>query len=471
MKLTSNTNKSSTLVLGFTLCLAGLSFSLPSFASYSSLPEESFSLSTGVQIVSPTWQKSLAEFGDVLTKRLAGVWQEVRGLVWDRLLSSISSTTSPSTPTVDVTALLQSGIQQLPSYFTDTASDSHAYFINLLAKEGIVAGQQGKFYPDNYLRLYDLIKMTVDLYRDKVWYASSGEQWLSLEWAFSGDTSLPSRYVATALQLWFLSHIQWDYQHLQGVQKFVSSQDIAQMLVNVWYEFTGMIHNISLENIPQVTRGVAAEYLVKAFDLSPQGFALYQASQIVVQTPFIDIFGHQYQSAISTLAGLGIVSTESKSFYPDNYLHRYDFTIMLVNSLLYGGHQTLNPSYLSGFSSPFADVIQSSYSPFVYYASDHHLIDFLVVNKRGQSYFLPDQLMTKYEIYTLITKATGITFSYDPKIADQEYMTRGELAQLLVDTFGFTLPQPAQTTTSSSDETGNNQLSILLQIKNLLANL
>lgn len=76
-----------------------------------------------------------------------------------------------------------------------------ARFISLLAKEGIVAGQQGKFYPDNYLRLYDLVKMTVDLYRSKVGYALTGDKGLLQEGYFLGTTSLPSRYLATASRL------------------------------------------------------------------------------------------------------------------------------------------------------------------------------------------------------------------------------------------------------------------------------
>ena len=55
--------------------------------------------------------------------------------------------------------------------FSDVNHHPQAYAINLLAKEGIVDAKNGKFYPDNNLRLYDLIDMTVDLYRSKVGYA------------------------------------------------------------------------------------------------------------------------------------------------------------------------------------------------------------------------------------------------------------------------------------------------------------
>ncbi|MEI8091680.1 MAG: S-layer homology domain-containing protein [bacterium] len=119
-----------------------------------------------------------------------------------------------------------------------------------------------------------------------------------------------------------------------------------------------------------------------AFDINADGMLPYASGTQMIQTPFIDIFGHPYQSAISTLAGLGIVSTQSPQFTPDNYLHRYDFVIMLVNAMLVSKGKTLSTDYISGFASPFVDVGSASYSPFVYYAYDNGLLDFLTVNKR-----------------------------------------------------------------------------------------
>ena len=82
MKLQSN--KNTIIISSIAFCLACLSFCAPTFASYSSLAEESFSASsTPIQAVDG--QKGLADFGQVLGQRLAGVWQEVRGLVGGRL--------------------------------------------------------------------------------------------------------------------------------------------------------------------------------------------------------------------------------------------------------------------------------------------------------------------------------------------------------------------------------------------------
>jgi hypothetical protein len=168
---------------------------------------------------------------------------------------------------------------------------------------------------------------------------------------------LSSRYVATALHLGFLSHVTADYTGMEGVERFVSSQDMTQLFTNIGYEFSGMVRNIPLATEETVTRGDAAMYLVMAFGITPSGFIPYQTNQPIVQLPFSDIFGNQYQAAISTLAQLGIVDMTSAKFYPDNDLHRSDFIIMLVNSLLYSHHQLLDIRYMSSnYVSPFADV-------------------------------------------------------------------------------------------------------------------
>lgn len=120
-----------------------------------------------------------------------------------------------------------------------------------------------------------------------------------------------------------------------------------QILVNIYYQFSGMVRPLEIEHTDTVTRGEAAKYLVIAFDVNPRGVIPYQSGTQTMQTPFMDIFAHPYQTAISTLAGLGIVSVDTPKFSPDNYLHRYDFVIMLVNSLLASRGKTLSAGYVS----------------------------------------------------------------------------------------------------------------------------
>ncbi len=475
MKLQSN--KNTTLTLSLLSCLAILLFGSSASATYASLPEESFSLLPQTVTVSEGSSKNISDFGTVLGQRLAGVWQEVRGLVTTRdangsVFSPLPSFHGAPDQAIQVSSFVSTG--STGNYFSDIATSPFSRYITLLAQEGIVAGVQGKFYPDNYLRLYDLIKMVVDLYRVKVWYDLDKEEWLSLIWAFSGDDSLASRYVATALHLGFFAHVTGNYTQMSGLQRFVSSQDMNQVFVNISYQFSGMIRPVLVPSLQSLARGQAAKYLVIAFDVSSDGISPYSSGGVSFWTsPFIDSIWHPYQSAISTLASLGVVSTSSTSFFPDNYLHRYDFVIMLVNASLSKQNKKLPTEYISGFVSPFVDVRDQSYSPFVYYAYDNELLEYLLVQKRGSVYFLPESLITKHEVYTILGTLVGKQFVYDVSTADTQYMTRAEFAKILVDLFEFTPPKKEVIVEPASQGSWGllEQLSLLLQIKELLAKL
>ena len=159
---------------------------------------------------------------------------------------------------------------------------------------------------------------------------------------------------------------------------------------------------------------------------------------------FTDITNHPFASAINTLASLDIVNTQTTKFYPDNYLRHYDFVMIFVNSLLSAKGLTLSVV----LSSSFADVESTaSYLPQLTYAADRGLIDYITMSKRGQLYFEPDSFMTKHEVYQILGKALNIRFVYDEQQADNEKISRAELAKLLVDSFEF---QPKEISESDS---------------------
>jgi hypothetical protein len=148
------------------------------------------------------------------------------------------------------------------------------------------------------------------------------------------------------------------------------------------------------------------------------------------------------------LASLGILNTQTNKFYPDNYLRHYDFTLLFVNALLASKDQSL-PSVSN--SSQFADVdATASYLPQLTYAADRGLIDYITVSKRGALYFEPNSFMTKHEAYQILSKTLNIQFVYDEIKADQEKISRAELAKLLVDSFEFTPKTISQSDVSLS---------------------
>lgn len=152
----------------------------------------------------------------------------------------------------------------------------------------------------------------------------------------------------------------------------------------------------------------------------------------IVPNMFTDITNHPFASAITTLASLGIVNTQTIKFYPDNYLRHYDFVVLFVNSFLTAKNQSLS----SITSSVFADVdTTASYLPQLAYAADHGMIDYLITSRQGQLYFVPNEFMTKAEVYQILAKTLNIQFVYNDQQAEAEKITRAELATLLVDSF------------------------------------
>lgn len=211
----------------------------------------------------------------------------------------------------------------------------------------------------------------------------------------------------------------------------------------------------------KLIRSEAAFYLIRFFDLPALDLAI--SEPIHLPYYFTDIVDHPYATAINTLASLDIISTQSSKFYPDNYLRHYDFVMIFVHSLL--SAQSL--SFPSTYVSTFADVVSTeSYYPQLAYAADRGLIDELITSKRGQLYAEPNAFVSKHAVYQMVGKVAHVEFVYDATLADQEKMTRGELAQLLVDTFLLSpnISSEIDSTEEFDDETLLTKLRVLLSM-------
>lgn len=210
----------------------------------------------------------------------------------------------------------------------------------------------------------------------------------------------------------------------------------------------------------KLIRSEAAYYLVRLFDLP--GLSVDEVYSVVLPNYFADTFDHPFAYAIHTLASLDVVSTQTSKFYPDNYLRHYDFVTMFVNSLL----MSKDISFPASSFSTFADVSSTtSYFPQLVYAADRGMIDELISTRRGQLFFEPNSFMTKSQVYQILTRATGVEFVYDEQ-STQEKITRAELAQIIVDSFGFE-PKIIESENLSSD--GLDDETLLTKLRVLLS--
>ncbi len=365
-----------------------------------------------------SWQ-DLTVLWSKLKERFSWVTQEVRSLV-DGTTTPLQSfywagKSSSTTGQSNVVVPMMFG----QDFFGDIGNDPYTSYINRLASYWVLSHSQ-KFYPQNYLRVADL-----QVLLSKLSVKALGKPYIAPEYVWS----LPADGIAT---------------------KWILQQSLMTL---------GLDGRVQIEwNLyDKLIRSESAYYLVRAFDLPVVSFHESARQPSFVQDSFTDIWGHPFWSAINTLANLGIVNTQTTKFYPDNYLRHYDFVLLFVNSLVASQDQSV-----PNISASFADVqADASYLPQLAYAVNRGLIDYIVVSKRGQLYFEPDSFMTKYEVYKIVNKVTNTQLIYNEQQASQEKMTRGELAQLLVQTF--------QLTPNISPELDEEELSLITKLKTLLA--
>lgn len=416
----TKTKVCTTVVLGFVAALS----SLPTWASTT----PGVITAVDPDVISTQSNQDLSELRTRLKARFSWVSTEVRSLI-DGTTSVGDSFHGAAVRTLDV----RQGIWVKPAIsrqdsFDDIENDPYRTYINRLAAYGVLSSSD-KFYPQNYFRIDDFVWLISKLYKKTTGQSLVSQELLGLD---SSDG-----FVTKGM-----------------LQKIMYSLD--------------SVKTVAIDGNPYDTliRAEWAYYLVRMFDL-PVLSVTDDAISGIPSTMFTDIVSHPFASAITTLASLGIVSSTAPKFYPDNYVRHYDFVILFVNSLLVHKNQLLTPSLAS---SQFADVEPSaSYLPQLSYAADHGLIDYIISSKRGQLYFGPNDFISKREVYQILAKTLDIQIVYDEDQAAQQKISRGELAELLVESFEF-----SPKTTSSSDSLSWNsidssQMSVLIKLRTLLS--
>ena len=154
-----------------------------------------------------------------------------------------------------------------------------------------------------------------------------------------------------------------------------------------------------------------------------------------VDIAYQDIYYNTNVVAIQTLACLGITNTENSRFYPYDNISRWDFIVMFVKSYLKKTNKTLEVSNID-FDIEDLDY-NSIYAPYVLYAKEHGLVDYLLEIVRTKKYINLEKLITKHEAYYIVSNIANVSFDYNILEADKEFISRWESAQLMVDAFAF----------------------------------
>lgn len=349
--------------------------------------------------------------------------------------------------------------------FEDIWRDPQKESIEILASIGIVNWEEGKYHPLNHIRCSDFVRVIIDIYRYKhgydLWSTKGLTDMQSLP-VQTADTLL-SKKLNTAKQLWFLEGVEMIRDHtITPVQ--------AQLILNnifTLYPHLGQKEKIKLMDSTKsvLTKSEMAGILV----------AVFQLEKNKTDNVFRDISNHNYQDAITKLAQLGVVAGRNGNFYPDNDTLRADGIIMIANSMLAQEQKALVIKNFYHLNTITDVTYFAAYAPHLEYLLDHKIGTTLLRHESSGDLFLPYALLTKWEAYSLVAKAAGIKILNPEWWSSTQAITRGELAQLLVEAFDFgdihSSPSSEKDKTRLSDETDKKKsvlISLLKEVVNEL---
>ena len=316
--------------------------------------------------------------------------------------------------------------------FVDMENDPNKYYAENLAKNGIVSKSQ-KFYPNNFVRLNEVAKMLVNAYRFKVGYDIDWNAWLTEKVYF--DTLVP-KYYNTAYEMWLLDWLE----NLQDFERFITYYDLNKILKNFKTQYPDLV-NLYYMDISESNANL------KRWEVAKTIFRTMMVDSDVSYS-FEDIAYNEYWSDVQLLAENGIIDSAQR-FLPEADVSRKDFIVWLVKTHLkhLGEHLDSSELYES-----LADLdYGTDYAPYVLFAKNEWLVDYLVETVRWQDYLNLDSKLTKHEAYYIISKLTWVKIEYDIISADKQYITRWEVAQLLTKSFKLQSEEKKSLTTTTND--------------------
>lgn len=329
------------------------------------------------------------------------------------------------------------------SKFIDIDNSQYKDYINTLYYKWIIIGSNNKFMPEDNLRFYCMIKILVDSYRSKIGYDLDTQLWLSQKnvlsyYIFPWIDKESLKYLNTAYELWFLDRI--DLYSLINTSDYlnhnVDFRTVKTVFENIKNQFPFLINSSSVDQVPDsqsfVKRWEYTKYIVDLFDFPVQSWI--NICYPTLNFSFEDIYKSPYQNDIQKLADLWIINKNSDKFYPDNYLRKYEFIIMLVNTILEKENQELN-IYLLDHISNISDIdINSSYSKHFEYAYHNGFLDYELNPENWKFIAQPNKILKTNEIQKIISKLLWENINLNKNNLNWT-ITRGEFANILVNQF------------------------------------
>ena len=319
----------------------------------------------------------------------------------------------------------------LPSVYQDISTSSYQDAITILYSNGIIQ-PSNKFYPHNYVRVSDFIRVVMDAYRVQLWYEPSSLVGLTTNFYFS-DASIDSevmKRVNSAYELWFLqSFALKDAEWKLRLDAFITPKEAKNILWEIKNKNSDSIKdipNLSWQSKETLQKDEMAELVVSAFGLKLNEWSL---------AVFSDISWSAYQSDIQLLSKLGIVWWVDGKFYPDAKIENKDFVVMIVRALMRQSDSQPTISNFYYLTNLLNASYNSTYSPYLEFCLESQDCNSLLSQAQNWVSFMPNRSLSWWEVTSVLS-----TMSKKQLIiaGDKEgLITRWEVAKLIVDAFGF----------------------------------
>ena len=350
-------------------------------------------------------------------------------VLWDEVASWYEDTSTTNTAWYNL-SFANSYI--LPSVYQDISTSSYQDAITILYSNGIIKSSN-KFYPHNYVRISDFIRVVMDAYRVQLWQEPSSLVGLTTNFYLS-DPNFDSevlRKVNSAYELWFLQSFALENSEWKlRLDAFITPQEAKNILIKIKEKsnFIKDIPNLSFISKETLRKDEMAELVVSAFWLELNE---YEWSLSV----FSDISWSAYQKEIQILSKLGIVWWVDGKFYPDAKIENKDFVIMIARVLMKQSesHPSIkNFYYLTKLLNVSYD---STYSPYLEFCLESQTCNSLLSQASNGVSFQPDRLLSWWEVASVLSTASKNQLIFAGKW--EQLITRWEAAKLIVEAFNL----------------------------------
>jgi len=376
------------------------------------------------------WRNKLVGNNDSTSSLMVDLPENGNNTLWDRVASWYEDTSTTNVAWNNM-QLSFANSYILPSVYQDISTSSYQDAITILYSNGIIQSSS-KFYPHNYVRVSDFIRVVMDAYRVQLWHEPSSLVGLTTNFYFS-DASIDSgvmKRVNSAYELWFLqSFALKDAEWKLRLDAFITPKEAKNILWEIKNKNSDLIKdipNLSWQSKETLRKDEMAELVVSAFWMKLNEWSL---------AVFSDISWSVYQSDIQLLSKLGIVWWVDGKFYPDAKIENKDFVVMIVRALMRqsDSQPTINNFY---YLTNLLNVsYNSTYSPYLEFCLESQTCNSLLSQAQNWVSFEPNRTLSRWEVTSLLSTISKKQFivAWDWK----QLITRWEVAKLIVDSFGF----------------------------------